>query len=293
MGNDGGSIPRRCELVKEKKKEKKADPVQLERAKWLNCAMTNEPLRDPIVTCDLGYLYNKEAVLSYLVAAKGISTEEQSTSSSSNSHLYSHIRGLKDILPVHFTPNPGLNKFTSKPSTSAPPSSSSAPFVCPITMLELGHYKFSVLRTCGCAMSERALREVPSEACLVCGKKYNKDEDILPLNPSPEELIVLRKKMEERRAQEPKKEKKEKRKRDDAQEESSTTSTTTTTTSSSSNDSKDSSQSSSDSSSSSQNSGKDTNGSNIAKKRPPASVPSHPSPISASKVSYSMASTAV
>ena len=40
MGNDGGSIPRRIELVKEKQKEVKVNP-DLERvAAWFYCALS-------------------------------------------------------------------------------------------------------------------------------------------------------------------------------------------------------------------------------------------------------------
>ncbi len=40
MGNDGGSIPRRIELVKEKAKELKLNP-ELERAAvWFYCALS-------------------------------------------------------------------------------------------------------------------------------------------------------------------------------------------------------------------------------------------------------------
>lgn len=44
MGNDGGSIPRRIELVKEKARELKLNP-ELERAAvWLYCALSKVDL---------------------------------------------------------------------------------------------------------------------------------------------------------------------------------------------------------------------------------------------------------
>lgn len=63
MGADGGSIPKRCELVRQKKKVEKLDKKVKDAHKWRNCQMTNEPLKKPIVACKLGrfvfhsYLY--------------------------------------------------------------------------------------------------------------------------------------------------------------------------------------------------------------------------------------------
>jgi len=219
MGNDGGSIPRRCELVKEKKKEEKADPVESERAKWRVCTMTNEPLKEPIVVDDLGHLYNKESILNHLKVLKGISldanttttTTSTTTSSSSSSQLppvtttssaFSHITSLKDITQINCTRNTSLSKDKK--------IESSLVVICPITQLETGHYKFIVIRLCGCVMSERAIKEIPSDTCLVCGKAYNKEIDIIPLNPSPDELPTLKKRMEERKQQEKNSKKKRK-----------------------------------------------------------------------------------
>ncbi|CAO3644390.1 unnamed protein product [Mucor hiemalis] len=59
MGNDGGSIPRRIELVKEKARELKLNP-ELERAAvWLYCALSKLLLEQPVVSCGLGKLYNQ------------------------------------------------------------------------------------------------------------------------------------------------------------------------------------------------------------------------------------------
>lgn len=40
MGNDGGSIPRRIELVKEKQKDVKQNPNLQREAAWFYCALS-------------------------------------------------------------------------------------------------------------------------------------------------------------------------------------------------------------------------------------------------------------
>lgn len=75
-GNDGGSIPVRSEIVKEKPKEQRAESDLIGRFRYTRmqdslraryCAMTKERLQKPIVMCRLGYLYNYESLLKLLV----------------------------------------------------------------------------------------------------------------------------------------------------------------------------------------------------------------------------------
>jgi len=191
MGCDGGSIPRRDELVKLKKKEEKPDPNEVERIKWSSCSISKEPLKEPIVACELGFLYNKEAVIRHLLDK----TMDES---------FKHIRNLKDLIPARFTPNPAFDAKEEEKLV--------APYICPITLIEVGRHRFSLLKSCGCVLSERALREVPSKTCLQCGKAFNAT-DIIPLNPYDEEVEDLRKNMYLHRSEEKqeKRDKKEKK----------------------------------------------------------------------------------
>jgi len=192
MGCDGGSIPTRGELVKTKKKPEQADKNALTTIRWNNCAISKEPLNEPIVTCDLGFLYNKEEIIKRLLD-KAIDI------------AFSHIRSLKDVLVLNFTPNPGYENDHSH-----------SRFICPITQIEFnGHFRFVTLKKCGCVLSEKALKEVPATICLKCGNEFTQT-DIIPLNGTKEEIDNLRQKMLERREREQleKKEKKGKKKRD-------------------------------------------------------------------------------
>jgi len=149
--------------------------------------MTKEALKAPIVACALGNLYNKEGVISYLL-------------NKTKDPAFSHIKSLKDVCEVRFTPNPA---HATNPNCS--------PFVCPITMTEVGgKHQFITFRECGCVLSKRVLKEIPSTECLNCGKPHL--ENILTLNNSEEEIERLKKEIEEHQAthQEQKKERKKK-----------------------------------------------------------------------------------
>ena len=67
MGNDGGSIPKRSEVVKKKRNTVEADKQAKNFAKSSLCAMSKEPLRAPIVACKRGLLYNKEHLIKRLL----------------------------------------------------------------------------------------------------------------------------------------------------------------------------------------------------------------------------------
>lgn len=77
MGADGGSIPDRNDLVKNKAKSFVADKASL-KALFFFCCLSKVrfianitdkqvPLKEPVVTDQLGKLYNKEAVIEYLL----------------------------------------------------------------------------------------------------------------------------------------------------------------------------------------------------------------------------------
>jgi len=190
MGGDGGSIPTRTDLVKIREKKKDTDPLVLVRIGWKYCSMSSQILNEPIVADDLGNLYNKEAVLKYLMSKK---PEPQ----------FLHIRNLKDVVTLKLQVNPSLTDADKKDMVKEGEDKFIPRWVCPITRVDTnGKNKFVALRSCGCVMSERGLREVPSSVCLVCAKPYTA-ADLLPLVPAPNELEEARARMEARRAAQP------------------------------------------------------------------------------------------
>ncbi|KAL3566883.1 hypothetical protein D5086_032298 [Populus alba] len=66
-GGDGGATgaeSRDCYLnMYADKKPDKVDPHELRLSKWLNCSLSNEPLRQPCVIDRLGNMFNKEALV--------------------------------------------------------------------------------------------------------------------------------------------------------------------------------------------------------------------------------------
>jgi hypothetical protein len=200
MGNDGGSIPKRIELVKEKQKEVRPDQNAMKIATWFFCALSKRPLQDPVVACALGKLYNKEAIIEYLLNKNAYGDGDI---------ICSHITSMKDVKSLKLTANP-VFKETNGASIAHFDQGMVSRFICPITMKEMnGKLKFVYLESCGCVFSEQGLKEVPSAACVQCGKSF-KQENIITINPIPAEQEKLKIALEEKKAKA--KEKKEKKK---------------------------------------------------------------------------------
>ncbi|KAF9235748.1 Rtf2 RING-finger-domain-containing protein [Melanogaster broomeanus] len=216
MGNDGGSIPDRRDLVKTKPKAEQADKANQVRARWLFCALSKEP----VVSCGLGKLYNKDAIIEYLLDKSAYGDGE---------NICGHIRSLKDVKTL---------KLTAR-STPASPSDALGvvQFVCPLNVKEMnGTQPFVYIRSCGCVFSQSGLRTVlgtppptretssseesngaPAskeelEVCPQCATKFSRSSDILIINPSEEEEERMWVDMELRRSREPAKVKTKKRK---------------------------------------------------------------------------------
>ena len=64
MGCDRGTIPKRHELVKTAKRPEQKDRDMDRSAKWSDCALSQQSLIPPIMTCELGKLY-RYVIFSY------------------------------------------------------------------------------------------------------------------------------------------------------------------------------------------------------------------------------------
>ncbi|KAI0041501.1 DUF602-domain-containing protein [Auriscalpium vulgare] len=214
MGNDGGSIPDRRDLVRSKPKAEQADKANQVRARWFFCALSKRPLQEPIVSCDLGKLYNKEAIIEFLLDRTAFGDGEE---------ICGHIRSLKDVKTLTLVAN------TAPKAGVSDVDADRAVYVCPLTFKGMsGGLPFVYLATCGCVFSHAGLKAVVSSAspspppeapakgkekehadgpaatqfdiCPQCAKKFDRAEDVRALNPAPDEEERMRAAMERRRA---------------------------------------------------------------------------------------------
>ncbi|XP_047626765.1 replication termination factor 2 isoform X3 [Phacochoerus africanus] len=163
MGCDGGTIPKRHELVKGPKKVEKVDKDAELVAQWNYCTLSQEILRRPIVACELGRLYNKDAVIEFLL---------DKSSEKALGKAASHIKSIKNVTELRLSDNPAWEGDKGSTKGDKHDDLQRARFICPVVGLEMnGRHRFCYLRCCGCVFSERALKEIKAEVCHTPGRK--------------------------------------------------------------------------------------------------------------------------
>ncbi|CCX35410.1 Putative uncharacterized protein [Taphrina deformans PYCC 5710] len=170
MGNDGGSIPLRSELVKLKgapQKVAETATANNEHA-WKYCALSRAALSEPLASDALGRLYNKESIIRYILDNDAFGDV---------SHEIPHIKKMKDVVELK----------TSK---------SQDKFICEVTRRDMnGSSKFVYLTTCGHVFAAEALHTIETHECLICSKPYA-SIDIITLNPNESDRELLQTRLE-------------------------------------------------------------------------------------------------
>ncbi|MCJ1251714.1 hypothetical protein MMC30_008949 [Trapelia coarctata] len=193
MGNDGGSIPKRRELVQEAARLPTASEIKETQQEqqgyhWTTCPLSHQPLKPPIVSDSSGMLYNKDAILEFLLPA-GDGTPGMSKSDNEEV-LDGRVRSLRDVVEVKFsTAEDGGEGVKGRASPKAPK------WVCPITNKALGPgVKAVYLVPCGHAFLEAAVKEVPGDNCLQCNEPYTTDNvvSIIPIFTAEKERMGAR-----------------------------------------------------------------------------------------------------
>ena len=159
MGNDGGSIPTRRELVKSSAaalSTTQVKEIQAEQQEhyWSTCALSHQPLRLPVVSDALGTLYNKDAVLDHLLVVANAGGELDKARLERKGELFKdRLKVFRDIVEINFhTEGAGESQR----------------WVCHVTGKPLGPGTRAIyLVPCGHAFEEIVFKEMPGDICLV------------------------------------------------------------------------------------------------------------------------------
>ncbi|GKZ20139.1 hypothetical protein AbraIFM66951_008401 [Aspergillus brasiliensis] len=193
MGNDGGSIPTRRELVREAARNpstaqvKEAQREQQEHF-WTTCPISHNQLMRPIVSDCVGNLYNKDAILRFLLP--GDDADGISSKADCEEILCGRVKGLRDVVEL---------KFEVDTEREAHPANGKQDkregWICPVTAKQLGpNVKSVYLVPCGHVFSEEAIRQLKGDKCLQCDEPYTPDNviTILPTKDSDKQQLIER-----------------------------------------------------------------------------------------------------
>lgn len=196
MGNDGGSIPTRRELVKSAARaptvsEMKANALESLAHAWDHDPLTSQRLDlDTVVSDWRGRLYNYETILKSLMPSDEQSPPDTPADPSSGgsglTFASTGIKSLRDIVKLKLTPSGDKGKDTR---------------ICPISRKALGPVTKAVyLVPCGHVFAEVAIKEIGEELCPECSEPF-KSENVVPILPVDKaDLQMLERRMETLRA---------------------------------------------------------------------------------------------
>ncbi|KAJ9659908.1 Replication termination factor 2 [Coniosporium apollinis] len=169
MGNDGGSIPTRRELVKEAARQPSATELKETRHEqreyhWSTDPLSQKPLRAPVVSDCNGKLYNKDAIIEFLLPADGEDAVREKAEK--EKVLLGAVKSLKDVVEVKFQVDEG------------------GKWICPITNKTLGPgVKAVYIVPCGHAFADSVVKEIEERKCLQCNEAYA-ENDVIPILPT-------------------------------------------------------------------------------------------------------------
>jgi len=198
MGGDGGQVIDRATMVKTKgwgltkgsgdryaaSLGEMANYVQMtfedrglghmerHRTRMSQCWLSQEELRDPVVACRLGNLYNKEAMIGAFLnktIPPGLS----------------HVKKLGDLKNCVIT------------WREAEAEDGKKRMVCPLSRedLDSGGSRAVVIWSTGAVVGLKSLKALKAKECPITGKPFDFDKDVIALAPDDEELAKLRERL--------------------------------------------------------------------------------------------------
>ncbi|XXG95285.1 phosphatidylinositol kinase- protein kinase tor1 [Hypoxylon texense] len=185
MGNDGGSIPKRRELVREAARlpnasELKATAFESLTHAWTTCPLSDAPLDLSNTVSDWrGRLYNYESVLQCLMPSAAEDTTLPETQEAEFART--GIKSLKDVVKLKFT----IRKDEKSDARAAVAT-------CPVSLKELGAATKGVyLVPCGHVFAEVAMKEIAEtgeKQCPECSAGFE-ERDVIPILSTDEAEI--------------------------------------------------------------------------------------------------------
>ncbi|KAI2627652.1 DUF602-domain-containing protein [Hypoxylon sp. NC1633] len=180
MGNDGGSIPKRRELVREAARlpntsELKATALESLTHAWTMCPLSDTPLDLSNIVSDWrGRLYNYESVLQCLMPSSSDSALPETQEAE---FARTGIKTLKDVIKLNIT-----TRTDEKSRLFA---------TCPVSMKELGPATKAVyVVPCGHVFAEVAMKEISGteKQCPECSAAFQ-ERDVIPILSTDEAEI--------------------------------------------------------------------------------------------------------
>ena len=209
MGGDGGSTVSRDLIVQTVKRRGLVEDIRItNHSRFTHCALSGLFLRPPLVIDELGLIYNKEAIIEYLLdIAKYKETLKESMKRKETTqeeharfileekmNQFSHIQRLSDVFQCTVTMLSQTTakkqptddqKSTQSASTATSTATSAATqdlcdyILCPILDIKAdGLVPFLIMRDCCCVMSVKGYDQIHGNTQTVTVQSNGKDKTV-------------------------------------------------------------------------------------------------------------------
>lgn len=150
----------------------------LRTSQWECCRLSNKKLELPIVSDYKGHLFNKEAILEWLL------TPDREDYSQNQIEKFSHIRKLDDVVELR-----NLSQVSD--------SHEGFSLRCDYNDTKLGQSasRLVYLVPCGDVLPVTSLSISSSRRCPKCDQQYQ-ELDVITINPSAKDALALEKRMQ-------------------------------------------------------------------------------------------------
>lgn len=162
--------------------------LERRRIKMTQCQLSQQQLKEPMVGCRLGNMYNKEALINALLN-KTIPPS------------LAHLRALKDVKPLMVTWGAAGTTERRQGGDCALLAPEERHLACPVSGedLDTGGARAVIIWTSGAVVSAKTLKEMKLKECPVTMKAFDLDKDIIPIVPDEEELKKLQERLPTRK----------------------------------------------------------------------------------------------
>ncbi|KAK0707621.1 Rtf2 RING-finger-domain-containing protein [Lasiosphaeris hirsuta] len=183
MGNDGGSIPKRRELVKNAARTPTVSELKATALESLSHAWEYDPLTSELLDLETavsdwrGRLYNYESILKALMPseAEADTTPPHALANGESPELSfasTGIKSLRDVVKLKF------KRFAQ------PGKKGDRVWGCPVSQKELGPSTKSIyLVPCGHVFADIAMKQIQEDSCPECSEPFNPG-DVIPILPT-------------------------------------------------------------------------------------------------------------
>lgn len=169
------------------------------QTRWSTCHISGQPLEVPIAADFLGTLYNKEAVLEFLLARNGYFADQEAEHRYLNQlrasgNAFDHLRTKNDVFAVNLE----MRGATSGSERADGGARCTSDYRCPVTDLPCLGNLMSALPACGHVFSDRAIAQMTEQACSICSRPFS-EECVVPIHGTPDQIEGLRSRLQARR----------------------------------------------------------------------------------------------